>query len=293
MALIMVLGVALLAPCRSLAAALTSNIKLDADDLNQPIILDQNGKALVLPSREHPGPVILASGVTPSYVAYTVDSDDSLPKGIPTVDTGPAKAGQTTGPLHLDAMVKAGLDQELAQNSMVSVHMPSETYLVKPLASPFGSTSGTTETTTQVWLASQAKSASGTSKKATQTSSPVQSQQQAQTLIPTNITDSQLVKDLKNLFALKSGKLVNLNITNIDNLKRDLNLNLGPPKNVASHPAVRQTGGTAAAETLVPPSGTGGTPQPAPIPEPSTLCFLGLALAAVGLRRRLGSRRLG
>jgi hypothetical protein len=293
MALIIVVGVALLAPCRSLAAALTSNIKLDADDLNQPMILYQNGKALVLPSRQHPGPVILASGATPSYVAYTVDSDDSLPKGIPTVDTGSAKAGQTTGPLHLDAMVKARLDQELAQNSVVSVHTPSETYLVKPLASPFGSTSGTTDTTTKIWLAAQATSVSGTSKKPTPASSPAPNPPQAQTLIPTSITDSQLIKDLKNLFTLKSGKLVNLNLTNIDNLKHDLNLNLGPPKNVASHPAARQSGGTAAAETLVPPTSLGGTPQPAPIPEPSTLCFLGLALAAVGLRRRFYSRQLG
>jgi hypothetical protein len=182
-------------------------------------------------------------------------------------------------------MVKAKLDLELAQNSMVSVHTPSYTYLVTPLAPVFGSTSGTTDTAAHVWLASQANSSSVNSKKVTRTPSPVQNQPQAQILIPSSIANSQLVSDLKSLFALKSGKLVNLNITNIDNLKRDLNLNLGPPKNVASHPAVRQPSVTAA-ETLAPPASTGGTPQPTPIPEPSTLCFLGLALTGVALRRR-------
>jgi hypothetical protein len=293
MTLILAVGMGLSAPSRSFAAALTSSIKLDADDLNRPMVLDQNGKALALPSKQHHGPLILASGVTPNYVAYRVDSDDSLPKGIPTVDTGSTKAGQTTSPLHLDTMVKARLDQELAQNSMVAVHTQSHTYLVTPLAPLFGSASDTTDTTTKLWLAAQASSANGASKKATQTPSPAQSQPQAQTLIPSSITDSQLMKDLKSLFTLKSGKLVNLNLTNIDNLKHDLNLNLGPPKNVASHPAVRQPSGTAAAETLVPPSSIGGTPQPAPIPEPSTLCFLGLAVAAVTLRRQLSGRRPG
>jgi hypothetical protein len=288
--LVLAVGVGLPTPSRSLAAPVTSDIKLDADDLSQPIVLDQSGKVLALPSKQHPGSLILANGVTPSYAAYTVDSDDSLPKGIPTVDTGSAKAGQTTGPLHLDAMVKAELDQELAQYGMAFLSTPSKTYLVKPLAPLFGSTSGTTDTTAQAWLAEQAPIAKGSSNKGTKTSSSTQSQPQAQTLIPSSITNSQLIKDLKNLFTLKSGKLVNLNITNLDNLKHDFNLNLGPPKNVASHPAVRNPS-VVAAQTLVAPPSAAANPQPAPIPEPSTLTFLGLTLAAMGVRQQLGSRR--
>ena len=121
-----------LGPQRSPAAAVASNIKLDADDLRHPLMLDQNGNRVAMPTRGHP--VVLASGVTPSYVAYTLDGDGSLPKNFPTVSTGAARAGQTTGPLHFNAVMQQKLDAELAQYGQTSVRTPTATYLVKPLA---------------------------------------------------------------------------------------------------------------------------------------------------------------
>ena len=146
-----------LVPLRSPAAAVSSNIKLDATDLSHPLTLDQNGNRLAMPTQSHP--VVLGSGVTPSYVAYPLDGDDVSTQEFPSVSTGPAKAGQTTGPLHFNAVMQQKLDAELAQYGQASVHTPTNTYLVKPLAPMFTPLAGTADTTgsTTIWLANQAK----------------------------------------------------------------------------------------------------------------------------------------
>ena len=298
-----------LVPQRSPAAAVASNIKLDADDLSHPLMLDQNGNRVAMPTRGHP--VVLASGVTPSYVAYTVDGDDSLPKNFPTLSTGAARAGQTTGPLHFNAVMQQKLDAELAQYGETSVRTPTATYLVKPLAPMFTPLAGTSDTTgATVWLANQAKatphkqattaaSSPAAAPYTTTTTSTSATQAQAQVLAPSTngATSSSLLKDLAKLFTFRSGKLVNFTTGNLDNLKHDLtgNLNLGlsPPKNVAPHPAAANPLVTAA-ETLVgvPTAGGNGSGsvQPTPIPEPSTLAFFGLVIGAWGMRRQLARK---
>src|SRR4051812_49617228 len=143
-------GLSLASPWRSPASQVTS-IKLDADDLT-PIVLDQNGARVPMPTK-HSGPIPLPAGTVPSYVAYTVDGDDHVPKGFPTVYTGAAKAGKTSGPLRLDSIVQGKLDQELANNGKVAVHTPHGTYLVKPLASVFGDNAVGGSSTGRAWLA--------------------------------------------------------------------------------------------------------------------------------------------
>jgi hypothetical protein len=276
------LSTLLLAPERSPAAAVSSNIKLDADDLSHPLMLDQNGNPVALPTRGHP--VVLASGVMPSYVAYTLDGDESVPKNFPAVSTSAASAGKTTGPLHFNALMQQKLDAELAQYGQTSVHTPTTVYLVKPLAPMFTPLAGSADTSSAtIWLANQAKpaphkptTAAASSPAATLTTSSSTTsttQPQAQVLVPSTsrTANGSLLKDLTNLFTIKSGKLVNFTTANLDNLKQDfnvnLNLGLNPPKNVAPHPATAHPLVTAA-ETLVgvPTAGGNGSVQPTPIP---------------------------
>jgi hypothetical protein len=301
-----------LAPQQLHAAAVASAIKLDADDLSQPLMLDQNGNRVAMPTTGHP--VVLGSGVMPSYIAYTVDGDDSLPKDFPAVSTVAAKAGQTTGPLHFNAVMQQKLNAELAQYGQTSVRTPTATYLVKPLAPMFTPLAGTSDTTgATVWLANQATakatatphkpattaaSSSAAATKSESSTSTSTTQPQAQVLVPTTTaaTSSTLLKDLAKLFTAKSGKLVNFTTGNLDNLKHDfnvnLNLGLSPPKDVAPHPTAAHPLVTAA-ETLVgvPTAGGNGSVQPAPVPEPSTLAFFGLVMGAWGMRRRLAKRK--
>ena len=133
------LGLAPAAPRQSRASQIASPIKLDAEDLDHPIVLDQNGQTIQLPTKQQSGPVVLTDGAVPSYIAYQVGGDDSLPKGFPTVDSGSANSNQTTtGPLHLDALVKAQLDQTLAKDGRAAVYNGQDTYLVKPIPPLFG-----------------------------------------------------------------------------------------------------------------------------------------------------------
>ena len=129
--------------------------KLDADELNHPILLDQNGQTIRFPTNQQSGPVSLTDGALPSYVAYQLDSDDPPPKGFPTVVSGSGKSDQTgTGPLHLVAPVKAQLDQTLAKDGQAAVYNGQNTYLVKPLPPLFGTTASPGGTTL-AWIASQ------------------------------------------------------------------------------------------------------------------------------------------
>jgi hypothetical protein len=138
-------------PGQSRAAQIASTIELEAEDLNHPIVLDQNGQTIQLPTKQQSGPIVLTDGAVPSYIAYQVDSGDSLPKGFPMVVSESASSNHTTGPLHLDALVKAQLDQTLAEDGRAAVYTGQDTYLVKPIPPLFGTTGSSGGTT----LASQ------------------------------------------------------------------------------------------------------------------------------------------
>ncbi len=299
--LIVSLGSAASVPAR--AAQVASDIKLDADDLNHPIVLDQNGRRILMPTQGHTGPVVLPSGSIPSYLVYRVDSDDSLPKDFPTVATGPAKAGRTTGPLHLDAAVKAQLDQALAQDGKVAVYNGKNTLLVKPIAPLFGSAGAGDNGTTLTWLASQAaatRSASGSSssssslehRRGLQLDKRANHGARAQVLIPANIADpimnSKLIKDLEHLVSIQHGKMPNWNQQTLNALKADLGIS--SPRNVAPHLAASASKTTLEAQTLDLSSTGTGTPSPAPVPEPGSVVIFGLAAFALAARSRLGRR---
>jgi hypothetical protein len=280
-----------LAPIGPTRASQVDSIKLDADDLNSPIVLDQNGAKVALPTK-HSGPVTLVAGTVPSYIAYTVDSDDSLPSSVHSVYTGAAKAGQTTGPLRLDAIVQGKLDSQLSQYGKVAVHTPDGTYLVKPISSVFGNSGKGGSATGQAWLASVASSASNTSTTSATTATGAQNltppkTAASTTAAPTTYGTSYLVRDLSNLFHVSAGKFANMNKASLDRLSRDLGISA--PKNVTTHPAVQQHAKTTttAAQVLDP----AGSAQPAPIPEPSTLAFFGLVLGAWSVRHGLRLKR--
>jgi hypothetical protein len=285
------------------ASQVTSNIKLDADDLNHPLLLDQNGQLIRLPTAQHPGPVVMPAGAVATYIGYTLDSDDPKTTGLPTVQGDLANAPRTVGPLHFDPLDISQLNAALAHSGQAIVHTTDNTnVLVESIASffgPNGTGSGTTGTSsTLAWLATQAAATSATtasSSASTTTPSTASSSGSttpaAQTLIPgsvTNITSSitsnRVIKDLQHLLELKSGKLVNWNQQTLDALQRDLHI--GTPHNVAAH--LTTTKSQTAAEELAPPSA--GVPQPAPIPEPSTMVVFCLAAGGLILRQKLSRR---
>jgi PEP-CTERM motif len=277
---------------QSRAAQVASTIKLDAEELDHPILLDQNGHTIQFPTKHQSGPVRLTEGALPSYVAYQLDSSDSLPKGFPTVVSGSAKSDQMgTGPLHLDSPVKTLLDQTLAKDGQAAVYNGQNTYVVKPLPPLFGTTASWGGTTL-AWIASQ-RSASSSSSGTTLASEPTSvAPIQAQTLIPSSITDpitnSKLVKDLEHLFTLKSGKLVNWNQQSLDALESDLKIN--SPKNVAPKDLAGTSKPELAAQ-VINGTGSGGTPQPAPVPEPATLVVFGSVAAVLAVRQIQAKRK--
>jgi hypothetical protein len=283
------------------ASQIASDIKLDSDDLSQPIVLDQNGRLIHLPTPQHPSPVVLASGSVPTYIGYQVDSDDTMPSGLPVVQGDPAKVAQTVGPLHLDPLDISQLDQALAKSGKALVHTTDNSnILINPIASVFGPDGSTSTTSGLASLAARAAAASTTasnpkstprSASTTVQTSPV-TPPQAQVLIPSStspITNNNAIKDLQRLLEFKSGKLVNWNQHTLDALKRDLSI--GSPRNVAPH--AQTSSPKTAAEELAPPvlgtSGT-GTPQPAPIPEPGTLAVFGVIAGILLFRQRLAQR---
>jgi hypothetical protein len=214
-----------------------------------------------------------------------------LPKDFPTITTGPARAGQTIGPLHFDAAVKAHLDQALAQDGQAAVHSGKATVLVKPIAPLFGSTDAGGNGTTLAWLAGQAAAnRSGSSASKVPTTSPA-----AQVLIPANIADpitnSKVVKDLQRLLSINHGKLENWNQQTLNALKADLGIS--SPRNVAPHLATSSSTAKPAAEMLDVSSTGTGTPQPAPVPEPASVVIFGMAAFALAARSRLTRRPAG
>jgi hypothetical protein len=282
------MGLGLTSAQPALAATIPPKITLDSDDLSRPIVLDQQGR--FVDTKTSIG-TSTASATVPTYVGYLADSDDALPKGYPTIETGPRVAGQTVGPLHLTAATQGQLNSALAQNGEAVVHAADHTMLVKPASSVAAGSSSLS-----AWLAGQA--ASGTSTGTPVSTTTTQSQNLAQLLnldgITKPITNSSVMKDLNHLLTLKSGKFVNWNQQSLDALKRDLSLT--SPKHVATHPLT--TGTTTSTTATTTPSSPAtaaqmldspGTVMPAPIPEPSTYLIFSLAAGAFVVRRRLRS----
>ena len=195
------------------------------------------------------------------------------------------------GPLHLVAPVKAKLDQTLARDGQAAVYNGQNTYLVKPLPPLFG-TAASPGGTTLAWIASQRDTGGFSSGSAQASTTTATAPLQAQSLIPSSITDpitnSKLVKDLEHLLTFKSGKLVNWNQQTLDALKSDLDIT--SPKNVAPKDLASSSKGELAAQ-VIDGIGPAGTPQPAPVPEPSTIVVFGLVVAWLAVRKIQAARQ--
>ena len=125
-ALVLVLGLA--APSRSDAAKLSSF--LTPKDLARPMLLDQNGVQLQLPSGQHAHPAF-PQGSTATYLVIPLSGGEHLPAGTSTIFTG--QGGAAVGPLDFNAAVTAQVNTALAASGLVAVDTPHQNYVVEYL----------------------------------------------------------------------------------------------------------------------------------------------------------------
>jgi hypothetical protein len=118
----------LAAPSHALAAKLSSF--LTPKDLARPVLLDQSGQQLELPSSNHPRPAF-PQGSTPTYLSLPLYGGEHLPSGASTIFTG--QGGQTVGPLDFNASVVTQVNTALASSGLVAVDTPHQSYLVEYL----------------------------------------------------------------------------------------------------------------------------------------------------------------
>jgi hypothetical protein len=127
-ALVLSVLLSLGAPSRSEAAKLSSF--LPAKDLARPVLLDQNGEQLQLPSGHHPASAF-PQGSTPTYLVIPLSGGEHLPGGTSTIFTG--QGGAAVGPLDFNASVVAQVNSALATSGLVAVDTPQQNYVVEYL----------------------------------------------------------------------------------------------------------------------------------------------------------------
>ena len=136
----------------------------------------------------------------------------------------------------------------------MAVTAGQSTYVVKPLSSLLNapvSASGTI----LAWISSQRTT--GDSSTSTVAAAPIEAQSLIPSAITDPITDSKLVKDLENLFDLKSGKLVNWNQQSLNALESDLGIN--PPKDVTTKAVTKSSKAETEAQVI---TGAGAAEPP-------------------------------
>jgi hypothetical protein len=119
---------AVVAPPRADAARLSSF--LTRQDLARPLLLDQNGQQLELPTAQHSHPAF-PQGSTPTYLVIPLSGGEHLPAGTSTIFTG--QGGSTVGPLDFNASVIAQVNSGLAASGLVAVDTPYRNYVVEYL----------------------------------------------------------------------------------------------------------------------------------------------------------------
>ncbi len=127
---VLVLAVGLFIPSRSEAARLGQY--LTAKDLSRPVVLDQNGTQLQLPSASDPHPSV-PQGSTPTYLAVPLYGGEHLPVATATIDAGPQAGSSGIGPLDLTTAVTAELNAALNSSGFALVEAPQQNYLVEYL----------------------------------------------------------------------------------------------------------------------------------------------------------------
>jgi len=232
---------------------------LTAQDLARPILLDQNGRQLQLPSPSHPQPVP-PPGSTPTYLAIPLLGSEHLPAGIPTFHAA-SPSTDTIGPLGFDALIKAELNAALDTSPQAVIDTSNRNYVIEfaPRRNPSSSGSAAgAGTTTQTQAAGTGASttqgpASGSGPSTTSASSPISelSQLFKSGTIQWSQWSASTVSAVQNVLDIKSSKPTTT--------KPSLNLE---------------------AQVL------DSSPLPAPIPEPGTWLVFGLVLGAIALRGR-------
>jgi hypothetical protein len=115
-------------PTRAEAAKLSSF--LPAKDLARPLLLDQNGEQLQLPSGHHSAPAF-PQGSIPTYLVIPLSGGEHLPGGTNTIFTG--QGGAAVGPLDFNASVVAQVNSALATSGLVAVDTPQQNYVLEYL----------------------------------------------------------------------------------------------------------------------------------------------------------------
>jgi len=256
MSSVLVLVVGLTLPSRSEAAKLSQF--LTRKDLSRPLLLDQNGTQLQLPSAtdHHPS---LPQGSTPTYLALPLYGGEHLPVATATIDARAQAGNNGIGPLDLNSVVKAELNAALNTSGLALVDTPNQNYLVEYLPhiarSHKGLTAGSGTTST---------SSSTTGRKSTSSSTSSLS---------------------KLLSASQWDRWAN---SGLSDLKKLLNVSSSSPGSghSRSKPSLNIQ-----AQVLGSADQTSGSVLPSPIPEPSGWMVFAVLLGTAGLghamRRRL------
>lgn len=247
MSSVLVLVVGLTLPSRSQAARLGEF--LTAKDLSRPLLLDQNGTQLQLPSTSDPHPS-LPQGSTPTYLALPLYGGEHLPVATATINAGAQAGSNGVGPLDLNSVVKAEVNAALSTSGLALVDTSNQNYLVEYLPH---------------LARSHQKSAagSGTASKSSST---------------TSSSTSSLSKLLS---ASQWDKWAN---SGLSDLKKLLNINSSSSSSTTGH-STANSNIKIQAQVLVSDGQTSGsgTVLPSPIPEPSGWMIFALLLGAAGL----------
>lgn len=245
-------------PERCEAARLTQ--MLTAQDLAQPLLLDQNGNPIALASGHGTTPLV-GSGSIPTYMAYSLHGGEHLPPGLAVITTAPTGLPGVVGPLDFSQSVKAEIDAALATSRAAEIAAPGGDYLIAILP----------RRATSVLAAPVATS--GISPQAAATT-PAQVASSPSGLLP---------GPLGNWLSTGSSKLLswtNQGLTDLETL-----LDLKRNKALAhSRPQANRPSLNLEAQVLTPPA-------PAPIPEPATWVSFGIILGAAATTGRFWNRK--
>jgi hypothetical protein len=255
LALALSIGLSLDVPPCAHAAKLSSF--LPPKDLARPVLLDQDGQQLQLPSGNH-RQLVFPQGSTPTYLVIPLSGGEHLPSGTGPIFTG--QEGAADGPLDFNASVKAQVDNALASSGLVAVDTPHQNYVVEYLPrlrrSLAGSTTGVSTT----------PSATG---KSTATSTGTSS-----TMAPAAPAKS-VSNELSQFLGgnLSFGQFARNTVNDVESL-----LHFKSSKPTATKPSLNLE-----AQVINP-------PLPAPIPEPSSWLIFGLAALALAFHQKLRGR---
>ena len=231
---------------------------LTPKDLARPVLLDQNGQQLQLPSGHHPQSPF-PHGSTPTYLAIPLSGGEHLPGGTSTIFTG--QGGAAVGPLDFNASVIAKVNTALAASGLVAVDTPLQNYVVEYLPRLSRSLAGSTT------------SAAGTPSEPGSNTSPGASK--SSTTAPAATTNS-MSNELSQLLGgnLSFGQLAKNAVNDVESL-----LHFKSSKPTATKPSLNLE-----AQVINP-------PLPAPIPEPSSWLIFALTLSTVALHRQLSAKK--